>query len=67
VLTFADSAQGQAPFVGKSVIPTLKVKRNQFTSIVSGLRNHNFGYVVYGDFTIYEAGTYTICTRSDDG
>ena len=59
--------QGKCPFVGKSVIPTIKVKRNQFTSIIGGLRNHDFGYVVYGDLTIFQAGSYTICTRSDDG
>jgi hypothetical protein len=44
------------------------VKRNQFTKILPGLINHNFFYVVYGDFTIYRNDSdYTFCTRSDDG
>lgn len=59
--------KGKVSFVGKSVIPTTKVKRNQFTAIVSGLPNHNFGYVVFGDLTINTGGSYTVCTRSDDG
>jgi hypothetical protein len=55
-------------YVNSSTLPSTKVKRNQFPKIVPGLINHNFFYVVYGDFTIVRNNSaYTFCTRSDDG
>jgi hypothetical protein len=60
--------QGLLYFVNNSTLPSIKVKRNQFTKILPGLINHNFFYVVYGDFTIRRnESAYTFCTRSDDG
>jgi hypothetical protein len=50
------------------MLSSTRVKRNQFTKILPGLINHNFFYVVYGDFTIYRNNSaYTFCTSSDDG
>ena len=47
--------------MNSSMLSSTRVKRNQFT-------NHNFFYVVYGDFTIYRNNSaYTFCTSSDDG
>ena len=60
--------QGLLTYVNSSMLPSIKVKRNQFPYIISGLPNHMFCYVVYGDFTIYRNDSaYTFCTRSDDG
>ena len=59
--------QGNVTFVGKSKLDVVKVKRNEFPYIVSGLPNHEFGYVVYGNLTILSASQYLLCSRSDDG
>jgi hypothetical protein len=55
-------------YVGSARLSALKVKRNQFPYVVSGLPNHQFGYVVHGDLTIQaDDGPYVVCSRSADG
>ena len=63
-----NAPQGMLWYVNSSTLPSTKVKRNQFPYIVPGLVNHDFFYVIYGDFNIdRNDSSYTICTRSDDG
>jgi hypothetical protein len=59
--------QGNVTYVDSSTLINLKVKRNQFPNIIAGLPNHQFGYVLFGKMEIYMNGSYTFCSRSDDG
>jgi hypothetical protein len=54
-------------YVGKSSLKMVKVRRNEFPYIISGLPNHEFGYALYGDLAISTASEYLFCSRSDDG
>ncbi len=60
--------QGAVQFEGKGTLPNIQVKRNQFPSIISGLPNHQFGYIIFGTLNISDSRRdYTLCSRSDDG
>ena len=68
MLNLPRAVQKKMSYVGKARLSSLQVKRNQFPYIVSGLPNHQFGYVVHGDITIQaDDGPYVLCTRSADG
>ena len=60
--------QGKMSFVGSAQLEVVKEKRNQIRYIVSGLPNHQFGYVVQGNLSISnQSGPYVFCSRSADG
>ena len=60
--------QGLMYFVGRVGISSTKIKRNSIPSVIAGLPDHSFAYVVFGDFYIEQNTTaYTICGRFDNG
>ena len=59
--------QGLMSYIDKETISSLKMKRNQFTTMFPGLQAHQYGFVVMGNWTISIEDHYTMCSRSDDG
>lgn len=67
LVMFVFSSQGKMSYVNTATLISIKVKRNQFPYLLKGLPNHQFGYVLFGNLLFTLNGSYTFCSRSDDG
>ncbi len=64
---FESFIKGKVKFAGRAAISSVKIKRNIFPWIVPGTINPEFGYVVYGNFSVLVGAPYTVCVSSSDG
>ena len=60
---FTAYLSSKAHHVGTSILNSTKVVRNQFQLVMNCTRNHQFGYVVFGELEIVQEGVCTFCAR----
>jgi hypothetical protein len=55
-------------FLGKGIVQQVKLTNpTEFRTVVKETPNENFVWVISGVLVVSKKGTYTLCTKSDDG